>query len=71
MCGRFTQERPNAELAALFAELRVDDADGRFNITTQQATVVLIDPDEGRRVLTAFRWGLVLPGQRTRESARG
>lgn len=61
MCGRFTQERPNAELAALFAaELRVDDADGRFNIApTQQASVVLIDPDEGGRVLTALRWGLV------------
>ena len=64
MCGRFTQERPNAELAALFAaQLRADAGEGgRFNVApTQRASVVLVDSDEGRRVLTGFRWGLI-PG---------
>jgi len=60
MCGRFTQQRPSAELAALFA---ADDLaatpGGRFNLAPQQSGLVVVErPDEGR-ALAAYRWGLV------------
>ncbi len=61
MCGRFTQQRPTAELAALFdAEPLVDDPGGKFNLApTQEAAVVVEHGD--RRAVTAYRWGLI-PG---------
>lgn len=60
MCGRFTQQRPSVEIAALFA---ADDLaatpGGRFNLAPQQpGLVVLEQPDEGRAIV-ACRWGLV------------
>ena len=60
MCGRFTQQRPSAELAALFgAEDRAETAGGRFNLAPQQTGLVVVErPDQGR-ALVAYRWGLV------------
>lgn len=60
MCGRFTQQRPSAELAALFA---ADDLaltpGGRYNLAPQQPGLVVVErPEEGRAV-AAYRWGLV------------
>lgn len=59
MCGRFTQQRPTAELAALFeAEPLIDDPSGRFNLApTDPATVVVERGD--RRALTSYAWGLI------------
>ena len=59
MCGRFVQERSNAELAELFdAEPLIDDPGGHYNLApTDQAAVVVQRGD--RRGLTAYRWGLV------------
>ena len=43
MCGRFTQQRPSAELAALFA---ADDLagtpGGRYNLAPQQSGLVVV-----------------------------
>jgi len=59
MCGRFTQQRPAAELARLFeAEPLVDDPGGHFNLAPTQEAVVVVEHDR-RRALTAYRWGLI------------
>jgi putative SOS response-associated peptidase YedK len=59
MCGRFTQQRPTAELAALFeAAPLVDDPGGHFNLAPTQEAVVVVE-HAGQRALTAFRWGLI------------
>jgi putative SOS response-associated peptidase YedK len=59
MCGRFTQQRPTAELAALFdAEPLVDDPGGHFNLAPTQEAAVVVERDE-RRAVTAYRWGLI------------
>jgi len=59
MCGRFTQQRASAELAALFgAEDLAGSPGGRFNLAPQQLGLVVVErPD--RRAVTAYRWGLV------------
>jgi len=59
MCGRFTQERSDRELAQIFeAEQLADDPGGRFNIApTDPATVVV--QREDRRAVVSYRWGLV------------
>jgi putative SOS response-associated peptidase YedK len=59
MCGRFTQQRSDAELADLFeAEPLTDDPGGRFNVApTDPASVVVVRGE--RRALTTYRWGLV------------
>ncbi|MEA2538282.1 MAG: hypothetical protein QOF11_2516 [Chloroflexota bacterium] len=61
MCGRFAQQRPTAELAALFeAEPLLDDPGERFNLApTDPATVVVERGD--RRALTSYAWGLIPP----------
>ncbi|MEI7745487.1 MAG: SOS response-associated peptidase [Chloroflexota bacterium] len=59
MCGRFTQQRPTSELAAIFeAEDLATDPGGRFNVapTTTGAVVVA---REDRRAVVRYRWGLV------------
>src|SRR5450759_1864885 len=60
MCGRFTQQRPSAELAALFA---ADDLaatpGGRFNLAPQQSGLVVVERPDERRAIVAYRWGLV------------
>jgi putative SOS response-associated peptidase YedK len=59
MCGRFTQEHSNAELADLFeAEPLTEDPGGRFNIAPTDPASVVVERHE-RRVLTTYRWGLV------------
>ena len=51
MCGRFTQQRPTREIAAIFeAEDLVDDPGGRFNVApTDEAAVVVQRDDAARR----------------------
>ena len=60
MCGRFTQQRPSAELAALFA---ADDLagtpGGRYNLAPQQSGLVVVERPEEGRAIAAYRWGLV------------
>jgi putative SOS response-associated peptidase YedK len=59
MCGRFAQQRPTAELAALFdAEPLVDDPGGRFNLAPTDPAVVVVERGE-RRAIVTYRWGLL------------
>jgi len=59
MCGRFTQERSDRELAEIFeAEQLGDDPGGRFNIAPTDPATVVVQRDD-RRALTTYRWGLV------------
>jgi putative SOS response-associated peptidase YedK len=59
MCGRYTQVRPEPELADLFdAEDLADLPPGRYNVAPTDPTSVVVERDE-RRVVTAYRWGLV------------
>jgi len=59
MCGRFTQQRSDAELADLFeAEPLGDDPGGRFNVAPTDPATVVVERGE-RRALTSYRWGLL------------
>ncbi|MEO8228156.1 MAG: SOS response-associated peptidase [Chloroflexota bacterium] len=59
MCGRFTQQRPTADLAALFeAEPLVDDPGGHFNLAPTDAAAVVVEQGD-RRAITSFAWGLI------------
>jgi putative SOS response-associated peptidase YedK len=59
MCGRFTQERPSSELAAIFeAEDLAGTPGGRFNVAPTTEAAVVVQRDD-RRAVTAYRWGLV------------
>ena len=59
MCGRFTQQRPTAELAELFeAEPAPEELEPRYNLApTDEAAVVVERAD--RRAIRAYRWGLI------------
>jgi putative SOS response-associated peptidase YedK len=64
MCGRFVQERSITELAELFdAEpLALDDdtlATARYNLAPTDPAAVVVERADGRRAVTAYRWGLV------------
>jgi putative SOS response-associated peptidase YedK len=60
MCGRFTQQRPSAELAALFeAEDLAERPGARFNLAPQQEGLVVVQRDDLRRAIVPYRWGLV------------
>ena len=60
MCGRFTQQRPSAELAALFGAEDLAERPGvRFNLAPQQAGLVVVQRDDLRRAIVPYRWGLV------------
>ncbi len=60
MCGRFTQQRPTAELAEIFeAEPLVESSEPRFNVAPSQGVVAVVRPPEDRRLLTTLRWGLI------------
>ncbi|MGZ6327618.1 MAG: SOS response-associated peptidase [Candidatus Limnocylindrales bacterium] len=68
MCGRFTQQRPTAELAELFdatpapqgASGRLEDPGGHFNVAPTQDVAVIVQPGSDRaRLVDAYRWGLV------------
>ncbi|HTC85102.1 MAG TPA: SOS response-associated peptidase family protein, partial [Candidatus Acidoferrum sp.] len=59
MCGRFTQQRSDTELAAIFdAEPLTEDPGGRYNVAPTDPASIVVEKDE-RRALTAYRWGLV------------
>ncbi len=61
MCGRFTQQRPTSEIAAIFeAEDLFDDPGGRFNVAPTDEAAVVVQRDE-RRAVVGYRWGLI-PG---------
>jgi putative SOS response-associated peptidase YedK len=59
VCGRFTQQRPTAELAAMFAaEPAPDELLPTYNLApTDEAAVVVERAD--RRAIRAYRWGLI------------
>ena len=60
MCGRFTQQRPSAELAALFGAEDLADSPGeRYNLAPQQLGLVVVERDDLRRAIVPYRWGLV------------
>jgi putative SOS response-associated peptidase YedK len=71
MCGRFTQQRPTAELAALFdAEPLSDDPGGHFNLAPTDPASVVVERGE-RRAITTYTWGLIQPWARdSRVAAR-
>jgi putative SOS response-associated peptidase YedK len=59
MCGRFTQERSDTELADIFeAEPLSDDPGGRYNVAPTDPASVVVERD-GRRAIRTYRWGLV------------
>src|SRR6188472_449549 len=59
MCGRFTQQRPTSEIAAIFeAEDIADDPGGRFNVAPTDEALVVVQRDD-RRAVVAYRWGLI------------
>lgn len=67
MCGRFTQQRPTAELAELFdavptpaAATAADADEAHYNVAPTQQVRVVVKPeaDQPRRV-EEYRWGLV------------
>ena len=61
MCGRFTQQRPTSEIAAIFeAEDIADDPGGRFNVAPTDEAAVVVQRDD-RRAVVSYRWGLI-PG---------
>jgi putative SOS response-associated peptidase YedK len=60
MCGRFTQQRPSAELAALFsAEDLAESPGGRFNLAPQQEGLVVVEREDRARAIVPYRWGLI------------
>ncbi len=60
MCGRFTQQRPSAELAALFdAQDLANSEGGRFNLAPQQDGLVVVNRADRGRAIVPYRWGLV------------
>ena len=68
MCGRFTQQRPTTEIAAIFeAEDLVDDPGGRFNVAPTDEAAVVVQRDD-RRAVVGYRWGLIPAGPMTRGS---
>ncbi|MGH2467670.1 MAG: SOS response-associated peptidase, partial [Candidatus Limnocylindrales bacterium] len=67
MCGRFTQQRPTAELAELFeavpassAAAAADANEAHYNLAPTQQVRIVVRPeaDEPRR-LEEYRWGLI------------
>jgi putative SOS response-associated peptidase YedK len=60
MCGRFTQQRPSAELAALFAAEDLAETPGeRYNLAPQQLGLVVVEREDLHRAIVPYRWGLV------------
>ena len=58
--GRFTQQRPSAELAALFAAEDLAESPGeRYNLAPQQLGLVVVEREKLQRAIVPYRWGLV------------
>ena len=67
MCGRFTQQRPTSEIAAIFeAEDLADDPGGRFNVAPTDEAAVVVQRDE-RRAVVALSLGPRAGAGRTTE----
>jgi putative SOS response-associated peptidase YedK len=59
MCGRFTQQRPTAELAELFeAEPAPAELEPRYNLAPTDEAAVVVERGD-RRAIRAYRWGLI------------
>lgn len=59
MCGRFTQQRPTAELAALFdAEPPSAGLAPTYNLAPTDDAAVVVERGD-RRAIRAYRWGLI------------
>ena len=59
MCGRFTQQRPTAELAAMFdAEPPTDELLPTYNLAPTDEAAVVVERGD-RRAIRAYRWGLI------------
>jgi putative SOS response-associated peptidase YedK len=59
MCGRFTQQRPVSELAAIFeAEPLADEPGERYNVAPTDEALVVVQRDD-RRAVIAYCWGLI------------
>jgi putative SOS response-associated peptidase YedK len=59
VCGRFTQQRPTAELAAMFdAEPPASDLAPTYNLAPTDEAAVVVERED-RRAIRAFRWGLI------------
>ena len=59
MCGRFTQQRPTAELAALFAaEPPSAELQPTYNLAPTDDAAVVVERGD-RRAIRAYRWGLI------------
>jgi putative SOS response-associated peptidase YedK len=64
VCGRFTQQRPTSELAAIFeAEDLADDPGEHYNVAPTDGAAVIVQRDS-RRAVVRYDWGLV-PGWAT------
>jgi len=59
VCGRFTQQRPTAELAAMFdAEPPSADLAPTYNLAPTDEAAVVVERED-RRAIRAYRWGLI------------
>jgi putative SOS response-associated peptidase YedK len=59
VCGRFTQQRPTAELAALFAaEPPSAELQPTYNLAPTDDAAVVVERGD-RRAIRAYRWGLI------------
>ena len=59
MCGRFTQQRPTSEIAAIFeAEDLARTTGGHFNVAPTDEAAIVVQRDD-RRAVVRYRWGLV------------
>jgi len=59
VCGRFTQQRPTAELAAMFdAEPPTEELLPTYNLAPTDEAAVVVERGD-RRAIRAYRWGLI------------
>jgi len=59
VCGRFTQQRPTAELAVMFdAEAPPDELLPTYNLAPTDPAAVVVERGD-RRAIRAYRWGLI------------
>lgn len=61
MCGRFVQYSAPEVYASAFDLDEIVAAAPNYNLAPTQAVLVIRATPEGRRTLTALRWGLVPP----------
>jgi putative SOS response-associated peptidase YedK len=60
MCGRFVQQRPVSEIAAIFAaEPLFEDPGGHYNVAPRQRIAAVVERPDRRRAVAPFIWGLV------------